>query len=190
MILTSAHDIPLAVRRKAVAIHEAGHALVAVFLKRPVVEVVLREPHGLSGETRFEGEPTVLLDMNVKADRRFVEDTIVILLAGQIAEAEYWKKQTPLYSPHVDSHRTDDAEINRLRSEFRLGPEQDAMFVGYCTDKARRIILHDSSQAAIEEIATRLSHNLSIGGRGLDDILTRHEVVQGRLKFQAHPWQR
>lgn len=157
MILTPAHEIPLAVRRKATAIHEAGHALVATFLMKNVTEVVLRPPHGLSGETRFESEPTVFLDLNVKADRRFAEDAFVILLAGQLAEAEYWKKLAPLYIPLVDSHRADDAEINKLRSQLDLSPDHDAMFVGYCTDKAKRIVSHENSQAAIEEIATRLA---------------------------------
>lgn len=189
MMATPAHEIPLAVRRKATAIHEAGHALVATFLKRNVTEVMLRPPHGLSGETRFERAPAAMLDLNVKADRHFVEDAIVILLAGQIAEAEYWKKQTSLYVPLVDSHRTDDAEINKLRSQFDLSPEQEAMFVGYCTEKSRRIVLHESSQAAIEEIAITLSGNLSMSGNELKEILLRHNVVQGKLRFVHHPWQ-
>ncbi|MDI4665731.1 hypothetical protein K9U40_15580 [Xanthobacter autotrophicus] len=190
MIVTPAHEIPLAVRRMATAIHEAGHALVASFLKRKVTAVVLRAPDGLSGETRFESESEVVLDLNIKADRNFIEDTVVILLSGQIAEAEFWKKMAPLYVPFVDSHRSDDAEIQKLRSQFDLNHEQDAMFVGYCTDKARRIVLHERSRAAIEEIATQLSDSLSISGRELGEILIRHDVVQGKLKFAPHPWQR
>lgn len=190
MMVTPAHEIPLAVRRKAAAIHEAGHALVATFLKRKVTQVVLLPPNGLSGETRFGNEHAVLLDLNIKADRHFIEDAIVILLAGQIAEAEYWKRQTPLYVPFVDSHRTDDAEINKLRSQLNLSREQDAMLIGYCTDKARRIVLHANSQAAIEEIAINVSDFLSLGGGELNEILVRHDVVQGRLKFVSHPWQR
>lgn len=189
MTITPAHEIPLAVRRKAAAVHEAGHALVAVFLKRHVTGAVLRPPHGLSGVTQFESEP-VMLDLNAEAGRRFVEDAVVILLAGQIAEAQYWKGLAALYAPQVNSHRTDDAEIKRLRSLFDFGPEQDAMFVGYCTDKARRIVLHESAQAAIEEIATKLADDRSIGREALNGILLRHGAVQGKLKFTAHPWQR
>ncbi|MFS8036656.1 hypothetical protein ACI7BZ_06750 [Xanthobacter sp. AM11] len=190
MNLTPAHEIPLEIRRKAVAIHEAGHALVATFLNRTVAEVVLRPPDGLSGETRFAREAAVLADLNIKADRHFVEDAVVILLAGQVAEAEYWTRLTPLYVPRVDSHRTDDSEINKLRAQFGLSAEQDAMFVGYCTDKARRIVLHAQSQAAIEEIARDLADSRSVGGGALSAILARHEVVQGKLRFASHPWQR
>lgn len=190
MTSTPAHEIPLDVRRKAVAVHEAGHALVAILLKRNVIEALLRPPHGLSGETRFEGEATVMVDLNVKADRTFVEDAIVILLAGQIAEAEYWRKLTPLYAPKVTSQRSDDAEIHELRSHFAFSPEQEAMFTGHCTDKASRIVLHERAQAAIEEISEILCDSLSIGRSQMNDILHRHDVVHGKFKPARHPWQR
>lgn len=187
---TPANEIPLHVRRKAIAVHEAGHALVAILLKRKVREAVLQPPHGLSGETRFEGGSEVLVDLSVKADRHFVEDACVILLAGQVAEAEYWKALTQLYRPRVDSHRTDDAEFARLRAQLHFSPEQDAMFVGYCTEKARRIVLNAHSQAAIAEIATKLAENLAMDRAELDEILHRHAVVQGNVKPARHPWQR
>ena len=190
MIPTPAHEIPLAVRRMAIAVHEAGHALVAAFLKRSVTEVVLRPPDGLSGETRFGSAPSVSLDLNVKADRHFIEDAMVILLSGQLAEAEYWRKLAPLYAPFVNSHRTDDAEIGRLRMQLGMSAEQDVMFIGYCTDKARRIVLHEQAQAAVEEIAAGLAESFAISGSALDEILARHGIVQGKLKFATHPWQR
>lgn len=190
MIATPAHEIPLDIRRMAVAVHEAGHALVALLHKRNVTEAALHPPHGLSGETRFEGAGELLLDLNTKADRHFIEDAIVILLAGQIAEAHYWKQQAPLYIPRIDSHRTDDAEIQQLRSHFALGPEQQAMFMGYCTDKASRMVHHANAQAAIAEIAARLFDTLSIGRAALDEILARHGVEAGKLKATRHPWER
>lgn len=190
MIATPAHEIPLDIRRKAVAVHEAGHALVALLHKRNVIEAALHPPHGLSGETRFEGAPELLLDLNVTADRHVIEDAIVILLAGQIAEAHYWKKLASLYIPRIDSHRTDDAEIHALRSHFALGPEQNAMLMGYCTDKASRLVLNANAQAAIEEIAATLFDTLSIGRAALDEILARHDVVEGKLRVARHPWGR
>ncbi|MFG1381305.1 hypothetical protein [Xanthobacter versatilis] len=190
MIATPAHEIPLDIRRKAVAVHEAGHALVALLHKRDVTGAALHPPHGLSGETRFAGAGVLVLDLNAKADRHFIEDAIVILLAGQIAEAHYWKQLAPLYIPRIDSHRTDDAEIQQLRSHFALGPEQQAMFMGYCTDKASRIVLHPNAQAAIADIAARLSDTLSISRGELDEIMGRHDVGEGKLKFARHPWER
>ena len=75
---------------------------------------ILRPPEGLSGETQFENEPLVMLDVNTKADRTTFENAIRVLLAGQIAEAEFWNGVSSLYRPNVDSHRHDDAEINNL----------------------------------------------------------------------------
>ncbi|MEP9355386.1 hypothetical protein ABLE93_17525 [Xanthobacter sp. KR7-65] len=190
MTATPAHEIPLAIRRKAVAVHEAGHALVARYLKRPVAEVVLRAPHGLSGATRFEGEDAVVLDLSVKADRQYVQDAIVILLAGQIAEAEYWRTLAPLYVPAINSHRTDDFEIRKLQAQLGLSHDHNSMLMGYCTDLARQIALHEKAQAAIAEIADHLAEALAIGRAALDDILLRHGVVQGQLKLSANPWQR
>lgn len=190
MIATPAHEIPLPVRRKAVAVHEAGHALVAILLKRKVSAALLRPPHGLSGETLFESAAEVWVDLNIQADRRFVEDAIVILLAGQVAEAEYWRSLAALYTPHVTSHRTDDAEINALRAQLGFSHEQDAMLVGYCAERARRIVLNAQSQAAIEEIATLLAGNLSVARPELDDILHRHAVVRENFGSARHPWRR
>ena len=190
MTITPAHEIPLPVRRKAIAVHEAGHALVAILLKRTVTEALLRPPHGLSGETRFAGEAEVLVGLNVRAHRPFIEDAAVILLAGQVAEAAYWKKLTPLYAPRVDSHRTDVAEIHKLHAQLDFSPEQAAMFLGYCVEKTERIVFHQDSQAAIEEIATKLAECLFINRAELDEILERHAVVHGKFRPARHPWQR
>lgn len=190
MIVTPTHEIPLAVRRKAVAVHEAGHALAATLLQRKVIEAVLQPPHGLSGETRFESTPGGMLDLSIEADRRAIADAIVVLLAGQVAEAEYWKTQTHLYTPVVTSHRSDDAEVRKLRSELAFSPEHGAMFIGYCMERTRRIVLHASAQAAIEEIATTLFGTLSISGGELIEIALRHDVMQEKSASPSHPWQR
>ncbi|WP_149803983.1 hypothetical protein [Mesorhizobium sp. NFR06] len=124
MAFTPAHEIPIEIRRKAAAVHEAGHALVAILFGRRVTGAMLRLPNGLSGETQFEQEPAVSLDFNVTADRHIVENAVIVLLAGQIAEAQHWKKLAALYSPLVDTHRHDDDEIAKLKLGFRFSPEK------------------------------------------------------------------
>lgn len=177
MTATPAHEIPVGIRRKAIAVHEAGHALVAILLKRDVTEALLRLPDGLSGETRFAQAESAPLDLSQEADRRRVADAIVVLMAGQVAEAEYWRRHASLYAPKVNSHRSDAAEVHTLKSGLALGPEQDALFTGYCIEKARKIVHDDAAQAAIQEIAMRLSETMSILRTEMDEIITRHRVV-------------
>ena len=180
MTFTPAQDIPVSVRRKAAAIHEAGHALVAIVLGRKVTGAMLRQPQGLSGETQFEDEPGVWLDLKVQANRQIVENAIVTLMAGQIAEAEYWKKLTSLYNPLVDSHWHDVVEINRMKACFSFSSEQNADFLAHCAGNAKHIVLHNDSQTAIEEIATKLSNDFLISRVELDEILMKFKVISER----------
>jgi hypothetical protein len=136
--------------------------LVAVVLGRKVTGAILRPPQGLSGETQFENEPEQLLDLNTEADRHTLEDAVVVLLAGKIAEAEYWKQLTELYKPNVDSHRHDYAEIERLVSGFSFNTQKKSEYMTHCTKKAKDIILSKTSKTAIEEIAQKLSDTMSI----------------------------
>ncbi len=91
-------DFPVSVRRRAAAIHEAGHALVGLVLGRKVTGAILRPPDGTNGETQMDG-PDMELDLNVPADPHIVENAIVVLLAGQVAEAVLWKRVSALYNP-------------------------------------------------------------------------------------------
>ena len=74
---TQAHEIPVQIRRMAAAVHEAGHAIAAIVMRRNLKRSMLRPPNGLSGQTEFEDTPDVILDLNVEAHRHIVEDAIV-----------------------------------------------------------------------------------------------------------------
>lgn len=176
MTMTPAHEIPIGIRRKAIAVHEAGHALVAILLKRDVTEALLRPPDGLSGETRFADAESLPLDLSLEADRRRVADAIVVLMAGQVAEAEYWRRHASLYAPKVNSHRSDAAEVRTLKAGLALSPEQDALFTGYCIEKAKKLVLQDPAQAAIQEMAMRLSETMGILRAEMNEIMSRHRV--------------
>jgi ATP-dependent Zn protease len=178
-MFTPAHEIPMRIRRMACAVHEAGHALVAIIQGRKVTGAILRPPDGLSGETQFANEPDQMLDLNVAANRHVVEDAIVTLLAGQIAEAGFWKKVSSLYTPFVDSHRDDTQEIQRLKAGFDFSPEQDVEYMAHCTKKVEGILHDGRSSAAIGEIAEKLSENLAVSRAELDEILLRHCLITG-----------
>jgi hypothetical protein len=175
MIYTHAKDIPVEVRRMAAAVHEAGHAVVAVLLGRKVTRAMLRL-NGLSGQTEFESEPAIELDLNVQANRHVVEDAVVVLLAGEIAEAEYWAKLRSQYNPLIDTHYHDALEINRLTAAFHFSPEERTQYDNHCRDKTRTYVRNPSVQASIEEIAAKLAVELEVSRADMDKILERHEL--------------
>ena len=101
----------------------------------------------------------------------------MVLLAGQVAEAEFWTAMKQLYNPFLDTQRDDDEEIARLKAAFDFDAEQDADFMAHCIARTRTI-LHDArAKAATSEIAAVLVDELSISRAGLDEILTRHDIV-------------
>ena len=177
MAPTPANQIPVSVRRKTAAVHEAGHALVAIVYKRDVTGAMLRTPNGLSGETQFKDAADVMLDLNEASNRLIIENAIIVLLAGQVAEAAFWDKLKSSYAPQVDTHRHDDAEIERYKKGFDFTKEQDVAFIGHCKKKAQFILYDKRSQAAIEEIATKLCKSFYVSRAEIDEILIKHDVI-------------
>ena len=137
---------------------------------------MLRPPHGLSGETQFEDEEPVWIDPNFAAGRAVIEDAVIVLLAGQVAEAVFWKAVADRYRPYVDSHRIDDEHIDELVAVYEFTPEQKADYLAHCRTRTEGYIHGSASQGAINEIAVNLANNLSIGRKSLDAILAKHGV--------------
>lgn len=176
MNFTPASEIPVEIRKMATAIHEAGHALVAIVLERDVTGAILR-PNGLSGETQFQKTPNVLLDPNLQENRHIIEDAIVTLMAGKVAEAEHWKRLTNLYHPSVDSHRDDEVEIGRMISAFNFSPEQDQKYRKHCLGRTESLILNENTQKAINEISATLFSDSQIGRSELDKVLKKYQLI-------------
>ena len=139
---------------------------------------MLRPPNGLSGQTEFEDTPDVILDLNVEAHRHIVEDAIVVLLAGQITEAEYWRSLSSLYNPLVDTHRDDDAEINNLISGFNFAAEKRENFLAHCRVRTVELMSDQGVRSSINEIAIELATKLQIPRATIDEVLRRNDVIE------------
>lgn len=177
MHYTAKDEIPVEVRRKAAAFHEGGHLLVATVLGQKVTGAIVRPPNGTNGETQFEAEPAVLLDLNLESDRQIVEDKIVVLLAGEIAEAVVWDEVRSRYQPFIDTHRDDVAKIDALKAAFHFSPDDDADYVAHCRDRAATIVHEPICRAAIQEIAEHLQATFAISREESDAILRKHTVL-------------
>ena len=73
--------------REFLAFHEAGHAVMAKILKRPVRCASIRQKHGLTGYVDYEHVSSTLASV-AEEHRPIIETDALILLAGRAAECE------------------------------------------------------------------------------------------------------
>jgi len=100
--------------REFLAFHEAGHAVMAAMLRRPIRRASIREKHGLTGYVDYEQASSALRDIRDE-HRPLVETDALILLAGRAAECE-----RTLGSPM--SH----ASLDRQNARALLGALEDS----------------------------------------------------------------
>src|SRR5437660_707360 len=73
--------------REFLAFHEAGHAVMATILRRPIHRASIRETHGLTGYVDFKHASSALAEVR-EEHRPILEADALILLAGRAAECE------------------------------------------------------------------------------------------------------
>jgi hypothetical protein len=100
--------------REFLAFHEAGHAVMATMLRRPVRRASIRHTHGLTGYVDYEHTSSKLRDVR-EEHRPVIEADALILLAGRAAECE-----RTLGSPL--SH----ASLDRQNARALLGTLEDS----------------------------------------------------------------
>jgi Bacterial RNA polymerase, alpha chain C terminal domain len=100
--------------REFLAFHEAGHAVMAAMLRRPIRRASIREQHGLTGYVDYEQASAMIAEIRDE-HRPLVETDALILLAGRAAECE-----RTLGSPL--SH----ASLDRQNARALLGALEDS----------------------------------------------------------------
>jgi hypothetical protein len=73
--------------REFLAFHEAGHAVMATLLRRPIHRASIRETHGLTGYVDYKHASSIIGDAR-EEHRPIIETDALILLAGRAAECE------------------------------------------------------------------------------------------------------
>lgn len=151
-------DPPLDPRLVATAYHEAGHAVVALALGRPIqrVTIVPGKTHaGLAslGQCHIQKG-------RFRPSKDWLEDEILILFAGMAAEAQV----TGDYC--TAGAKQDLLAIRRLvESRAGGGERQVARLERRLLDKTEHLLADEANWQAIQRIAAQLLEHQTISGR-------------------------
>jgi ATP-dependent Zn protease len=155
--------------KEATAHHEAGHAILSIVLKRPLVRVSIRP----DAETfRFgicQGRPCVPAWLDWEAEdqtpraRRWFERELVVLYAGQVAEAKFLGRA---HAPHGAGH--DDGTAADFALKFCGQSEDEASaFLGWMYARARTLVNVEHHWHGVRRLAEALLEREELSGRSI-----------------------
>lgn len=141
----------------ATAYHEAGHAVMALALGRLVDRVTI-----VPGKTQF-GHATLgqckVQKSRARASKDWLEDEMLILLAGMVAEAQFTGQ-------YCTAGATQDLRAVRRLAESRSGNDRQAARVERrALDKTEYILSDTQHWQAVEAIVQQLLEHQTISGR-------------------------
>lgn len=150
----------------ATAYHEAGHAVMALLLGRPIQKVTIAPARTQVGGLRLG--VCELQKSRTKATRDWLEDEVMILLAGMVGES-LWTGVTCR-----DGAAQDLMAVRRLLSRDRANNERQLeRLESRMLDKTEHLLSDDEAAQAIAWVARDLVEKTSISGRTV-----RHWVEQ------------
>lgn len=159
-------------RLLATAYHEAGHAVMAISLGRLVKKVTI-EPAKLQRGT-FRLGACELQKGRTKAAKDWIEDEVLILFAGMVAEARFTGKYCPLGA------RQDLVAINRLLQDRAHTEKQMERLHRRLLDKTEHILWDEKHAEAIEVITQELIEKTTISGRSVRHLF--NQTMQKKSK--------
>jgi ATP-dependent Zn protease len=156
----------------ATAFHEAGHAVMALALGRPVQKVTISPAQLQSGGYRLGA---CQFDKGrTKASKDWIEDEVLILLAGMVAESHV----TSEYCQHGAAQDLRVARRlleNRAKNERQLERLERRML-----DKTNHLLSDEAMTKAVELIANELLERETVSGRAV-----RHFFQQAMQQFES-----
>ncbi|TWU56620.1 ATP-dependent zinc metalloprotease FtsH [Rubripirellula tenax] len=151
--------------RMATAFHEAGHAVMAVLLGRSIQKVTIEPAKMMAGEKRLGS--CQLQKKRAKSSNDWLEDEVLILFAGMVAESHFTGKYC------VAGASADLRSIGRLIRSRPGSARQLERIERRFLDKTEHILRDDGHAAAIQLVATELIAKTTISGRAV-----RHFIDQ------------
>jgi ATP-dependent Zn protease len=161
---------PQELLRMATAFHEAGHAVMALTLGRIVHKVSI-----VPGRSQFGGTRLGVCQMQngrSAASKNLLEDEVLILFAGMVAEAHFTGDYCELGASQ-DLRQVERLLCDRSSSQSQYERRRRRML-----DKTAHLLGDQSHSAAIETIARELMEKTTISGRAV-----RHHFNQAMNQF-------
>ncbi len=152
-------------RLTATAYHEAGHAVMALLLGRAVHKVTVAPGQMLRGVRLGACE---MRKGRMKASNDPLEDEVLILLAGMVAESQ-WSGQYCRQGASQDLRA-----VRRLLSHDRAHKERQLERLEQrLIDKTEHLLCDAAAVEAIRSVASALVEKTTLSGRAVRHLLTQ-----------------
>ena len=152
------------------AYHEAGHAVMAIIVGRPIERVTIAPGRLQTGGSRLG--LCKIQKGRIKPSKDEVEDDVLILLAGMVAESHLTGRYCQS-GAEQDLRMAERVLSNRARNEKQL-----ERLLQRSLDKAESMLGDDVAALAIEWVAKEVLERETISGRSV-----RHLYEQAERKF-------
>ena len=143
----------------ATAYHEAGHAVMAYLMSRPVEKVTICAANLATGGFRLGA--CKMQKGRSKASSDAVEDEVLIMLAGMVAESHVTKRYC------LDGAAQDLRAVKRLLANRAPNERQMERLAKRMLDKTEYLLNDDVNKAAVRLIALELLKKETISGRAV-----------------------
>jgi len=144
----------------ATAYHEAGHAVIAVSLGRPVEKVTIASGNSSLGMARL-GVCKIQKGRS-KATKDWLEDEVLILFAGMVAESNFTDQ-------YCQEGAAQDLQAIRRLLSTRVGKErQRERLENRLLDKTEYLLGEDVHALAVKLVAEELLMKTTISGRAVE----------------------
>ncbi|MFN7734846.1 MAG: cell division protein FtsH [Pirellula sp.] len=142
---------------KATAYHEAGHAVMALFLGRPIDKVTIAPGKSAIGVERL-GACHIKKGQG-KGSKDWLEDEVMILLAGMVAESQ-------ITGQYCAAGAAQDLRfVRRFLQSRAAGERQVERLERRLLSKTENYLSERALWSAIEKIAAELLKSQTISGR-------------------------
>lgn len=152
-------------RNAATAWHEAGHAVMALIVGRPIQKVTISPANLSTGGVRLGA--CKIQKGRFKATNDWLEDEVLILLSGMVAESQFTDNYCRQGATQ-DLRATRRLLLNRAKTERQLERLERRLL-----DKTEHLLSEPGHAKAIELIATELIEKETVSGRAVRHFFTQ-----------------